>query len=327
MSILIWIEMAKDKEHGGQGWEFKQCLWSPEYKLVNGKNMKWAYWESVKQVKAGDIVVHLRGNKKASFIGQSIAETDGFRTVNRPSTISENWEYSKSFYRVNLADYKSFKYPLELDIVFKKKEQLLREYYNFNKNRKAQEKRLLFYAIQNAALRRQNGAYLSEVDDKLYKILFEEGVIKNDSTIREVETYAVVDEGIANLAVRKGQNDFSENVRKNFLNTCCFPGCEVCDRSFLVGAHIARWADYPKLRGQTANGLCLCLVHDKAFELGLFTLNEKLQISVNKERLGKFHQPIAGLNKSEGKVIKKSEIQINKEYLKYHWTRIGYKPE
>lgn len=319
--------MSKDENHGGEGWKFTRCLWSPEYKIVSGNRQHWAYWDCIQSVKAGEIVLHLRGDKNPKFVGQSIAETDGFSTILRPSNPGPNWNYADKFYRVNLKNYQPFEHPVELEKLFANKEIELRNYFNDNKRKNKKEKRLLFYVIQNSMLRRQNGAYLSEVDDDLYKILFcNKESVMNDR-VKEVNTYVTTNEGLSNLTFRKGQSDFSENVRNNFNHVCCFPGCEVVDRNFLIGSHIARWADHPEFRGETSNGLCLCLIHDKAFELGLFTLDENLNISVNNKRLVKFHNPILNLLEYHGKRIKNSKIPIDKSYIKYHWMRIGYSPE
>lgn len=65
------------------------------------------------------------------------------------------------------------------------------------------------------------------------------------------------------------------------LGQARFPDCDVSDPRFLIGSHIARWADNEKLRGNLGNGLCLCLIHDKAFEVGLYTRDEPLAVFVN----------------------------------------------
>ena len=43
----MWLEMARDETHGGNGWEFGSCLWSPSVK-TNGQ--RWPYWDLLKQV-------------------------------------------------------------------------------------------------------------------------------------------------------------------------------------------------------------------------------------------------------------------------------------
>ena len=48
-----------------------------------------------------------------------------------------------------------------------------------------------------------------------------------------------------------------------------------------MGAHIARWADAPELRGKLENGLCLCLMNYKAFEVGMFVVSRDCVIQIN----------------------------------------------
>lgn len=322
---MIWIEMSKDVSHGGKGWEFSTCLWSPAYKIVNEQKRIWSYWESVKHVKEGDIVLHLRGDTNPAFVGFSTAESDGFITDLKPIELDSKWDFAEEFYRVNLKDFELFSEPLLLSELFWDKKEQLRYYFNVNKNKK-KNKRLLFYVIQNEQLRRQNGAYLSEVDSELYGILFDrekEVWIKERPINSQINAYSA----IKSLPVRVGQNEFSNNVRSNFGEQCCFPDCDIKDRNFLVASHIARWTDRPEARGQTSNGLCLCLYHDKAFEIGLFTLDVNLMVSVNKERLLNFYKPINEIIQYHGYQIKKPQIEIDQKYLMDHWKRIGYEPK
>jgi len=58
----------------------------------------------------------------------------------------------------------------------------------------------------------------------------------------------------------------------------------------------------PHLRGETSNGLCL--LHDKTFELGLFTLTLDLRVAPNADRIGhspwgaRKHRPLRGATNS-----------------------------
>jgi len=216
------------------------------------------------KVETGDTILHLRGkDDEAAFVGFSTAASNGFETLERPSDAGP-WYYSSSFYRVILKDYTNFPRPLLLKEVFKTKDRVLREYYLWNKSQSAQYKKRLFYVIQSGRLQCLNGAYLSEVDAKLQEILFGADIAPeaNVGLQRPAES-TNVNERYYQQKVRLGQKDFSDNVRKNYNYQCCYPGCEIQDRKFLVGSHIARWTDAPQWRGETSNGLCLCLMHDK----------------------------------------------------------------
>ena len=89
-----------------------------------------------------------------------------------------------------------------------------------------------------------------------------------------------VGEKSSTSTIRLGQARFSRTVKRNYGGKCCFPSCDVDDERLLIGAHIERWADSPESRGDPSNGLCLCALHDKAFELGLFVLTDDFCVEV-----------------------------------------------
>ncbi|WP_339784467.1 HNH endonuclease [Paenibacillus sp. FSL R7-0313] len=323
---MMWIEMSTEETHGGKGWGFSQCLWSPAYKIVKNSRRPWPYWNSLIRVKEGDVILHLKGNAEPGFVGYSIAEADGFVTDLRPPNPGSQWDYAEMFNRVNLKDFELFTEKILLSKLFSQKESQLRYYFNINKIKKGNEKKLLFYVVQNDSLRRQNGAYLSELDRILSDILFDEITsytnVKETNIRKQVKAY----ESQSSLAIRIGQNEFSKNVKENFHNKCCFPSCEISDKNFLIGSHIARWSDRPELRGEIDNGLCLCLMHDKAFEMGLFTFDSDLLVSINTERLANYGNPINRIKEFNGYPIKQAQTCVNTDYLEHHWTRIGFRP-
>jgi len=275
-------------------------------------------------VRASEPVLHLRDNARGHgfFVGYSFAEQDGYETAERP-LVPGDWGYSSSFYRVPLIGYTPLPQPIDLDGVFSTRAAELRAYIERNRRKPRGQRRTLFCVIQNGRLQRQNGGYLSEVDDELDRLLL--GVSSGTPETASVLFGDVTTgERIQQLRARIGQQRFSEEVRANYGHTCCFPGCTITDDNFLVGSHIARWADVPELRGQLDNGHCLCLMHDKAFELGLFTVNENLCIVVNLEAIetkgsswATAHLPTAG-----GCLIRSGAVAPSREALQHHWARV-----
>lgn len=126
---------------------------------------------------------------------------------------------------------------------------------------------------------------------------------------------------------RVGQSEFSENVQDNYDHQCCFPGCEVADNRYLIGAHIARWADREDLRGDVSNGLCFCLHHDKAFEVGHFTIDEDLRVWTTVSQVEKSTWAQEHILPHAGEPIKKGEVPPHPEALKDHWKRLGFDEE
>lgn len=274
--MKMWIEMSRDKKHGGGEWGFTKCIWAPTYKKGGNESISWPFWNNVNKVKSGDVVFHLRGKgKKSEFIGYSIAKTDGHKTLECPPDAG-GWDYCTSFYRAFLSDFTAFDKAINLYQLFEEKESELSNYYD-----KKALPRNIFYTIQSGRLQCLNGGYLSEADDELLEI-----ILNNENMFSEVAPS--VDESVPtsvsvrSIKIRVGHARFSANVKDNYNNRCCFPDCKISDREFLIASHIARWADNVEKRGDTSNGLCLCPIHDRAFELGYFSLDDDFKICVNR---------------------------------------------
>ena len=129
---------------------------------------------------------------------------------------------------------------------------------------------------------------------------------------------------LSDLKVRQGQNIFSDRVKVRYGNMCLV--CGISETELLIGAHIVRWADDKSNRLNPANGLCLCSLHDRAFEHGLFTLDRKLRICVSNDVSS---DSVFGkqLWKLQGKLIRLGTAQPPGErFLAEHrkrWSRNG----
>ncbi|MEM5768572.1 MAG: HNH endonuclease [Bacillota bacterium] len=323
---MIWLEMSHDRNHGGLNWEFSKCLWSPAHKKsINNSNLHWAFWESILRVKQGEIVFHLTGRAKtAAIVGMSIAATDGYQTKTKP-TDPGIYVYDDLFYRVDLKDYKEFPIPILLTNLFIEKAELLENYFINNKNKPKDLKRSLFYVRQSNRLQCLNGAYLSEIEEELMGIIFGQPFVKKDSQDFNFEN-PDTDEVKREIQTRIGQQKFSELVKTNFKHKCCFPQCNVKDPRFLIGAHIARWSDIPELRGKINNGLCFCLLHDKAFELGYFTIDNEYKVIPNYHMTNISTSEVFKdlIERYKNEPIKPSNIVPSIKALEYHWNRFGY---
>jgi len=319
----MWLEMTRDTKHGGVGWEFATCLWSPARNIRSGR---WSYWESLLRARKGDVVVHLRGKGRlAFFVGYSSVEGEGYETTDRP-TEPGKYAYASSFYRVALRDFVEFKEPFSLLEVFREAEGALLTYREFNESRPKTQREHLFYALQAGRLQCLNGAYLSDFKETLAEIVFGHAVGVSSEN-RAVAVSTKTGEQLSRMKRRIGQAAFSEQVRGNYNHHCCFPGCIVAEDRLLVGSHIARWSDFEDLRGETANGLCFCLMHDKTFELGLFTLTRNFCIAINRGRVDQSQWAKANLVNAEGKPIRRAAISPAHNALARHWERIGFIPD
>ncbi|MCO4758590.1 MAG: HNH endonuclease [Oceanospirillaceae bacterium] len=80
-------------------------------------------------------------------------------------------------------------------------------------------------------------------------------------------------------AVRIGQASFRRAVLSAYANRCCITG--LSEPRLLVASHIIPWRDDVDNRLNPHNGLALSMLHDKAFDVGLITVDEKRRVVVS----------------------------------------------
>jgi len=105
---------------------------------------------------------------------------------------------------------------------------------------------------------------------------------------------------IALVQQRIKQNFFRRAVLSSYGEKCCVSG--VSSKRFLVASHIVAWRDDASIRLHPANGLCLSVIHDKAFDSHLFSLTDDYHIVLSEQLkqtrddfLRKIFLPIDGL--------------------------------
>jgi len=319
---MIYIEMSRDEAHGGGTWAFTNYVWAPTEKRGGGA---WPYWTKVRDVRQGDTILHLRGKTpNANFIGYSVASGDGFESTRRPPDPKE-WDYASAFYRADLTDFTPFHQPVNLMDIFQTRRTELEQYFDTNRNLRT-NKLNIFFVRQAGRLQCLNGAYLSDADEELLGALF--GPSGSHVSQADGRTLVSIQTGIQVSSVRSriGQSRFASAIKTLYGNQCCFPGCDMTDPRFLVGAHIARWSDNEALRGHMGNGLCLCLRHDRAFELGLFTLDEQYRVFVNPRELNSVSPVVHELVAHHGEQITLAEVRPLDDALLEHWIRVDIEP-
>ena len=67
-------------------------------------------------------------------------------------------------------------------------------------------------------------------------------------------------------------------------------------------------------------------MHDKAFELGYFTIDQNLEVAVNRAKAATSEWIMKNVVPYEKQGIKLGEIKPSKEAIQLHWERIGFKP-
>ena len=102
----VWVEITgADQDHGGPGWEFGTCLWSPATDEKGGKR-----YEAMWQPQADDLVLHFYkypwegGQAYTQLCGYSLVAAP-CQLVHTPPPYPGRWQAS-SYYRINLQSYK-----------------------------------------------------------------------------------------------------------------------------------------------------------------------------------------------------------------------------
>lgn len=123
--------------------------------------------------------------------------------------------------------------------------------------------------------------------------------------------------------MRLVQSFFSRSVLASYGFKCSFCGLEV--RSLLNASHIIPWKISVELRADPRNGFCLCVLHDRAFDRGLISVDADSRLLISK-RLKKTNPvPLhrVGLLELEGQRISlPGRFLPHISCLEYHRTSI-----
>jgi 5-methylcytosine-specific restriction protein B len=106
----IWFENTKSAhEHGGPGWEFGTCLWSPS-RDRGGKD----WYNAMREVRKGDLIVH---SCDGEFRGVSYAKGAYQERQDEPPKPAE-WAGMAPYYRIDLEGFLLLETPLPLKDLF-----------------------------------------------------------------------------------------------------------------------------------------------------------------------------------------------------------------
>ncbi len=85
-------------------------------------------------------------------------------------------------------------------------------------------------------------------------------------------------EGERLVKIRRGQRFFRKTILSAY-GLCCI--CKIPIPELLVASHIIPWREREDLRLNPHNGLCLCALHDKAFDQGLITVTIDYKVRIS----------------------------------------------
>ena len=105
------------------------------------------------------------------------------------------------------------------------------------------------------------------------------------------------------VKVRLVQRFFRDTVLASYNFNCAL--CKMSLPVMLNASHIIPWSIDKQRRADPRNGMCLCVLHDRAFDRGLITICEDMKIAVSREvktpHASKLHR--IGLIEIEGEKI------------------------
>jgi putative restriction endonuclease len=170
----------------------------------------------------------------------------------------------------------------------------------------------------------EHGYALAEKSEELLHDLFTKDEKKEVDFLARDKVRLVVPSGPteteATVKVRRGQQFFRQAVLNAYDVRCCISGINV--PRLLVASHIKPWGKFPEERLNPRNGLCLSAIHDAAFDAGLITLDDKLNVILSKRLRSYFPLPALEQNfvPFEGKHIRLPEklAEPDRMFLKFH---------
>ena len=81
------------------------------------------------------------------------------------------------------------------------------------------------------------------------------------------------------VKTRINQRFFRKMILASYDGMCCVTGMGV--EELLIASHIVPWRTDRENRMNPQNGLCLNALHDRAFDIGLITVNEDFKVQVS----------------------------------------------
>ena len=174
----------------------------------------------------------------------------------------------------------------------------------------------------------------NEFNNNWEKLAYESELLIAKFSKKTIEETAHIDaselpkgeEREALIKARVNQSFFRSSILSSYNQKCCVTGLSISD--FLVASHIIPWAKDEKNRLNPHNGLCLNVIHDKAFDKGYLTITAEYKIKLSK-CFDDFKKDIAVkelfLKYNNQSIMLPDKFLPSKEFLDYHYHKIFIK--
>lgn len=159
-----------------------------------------------------------------------------------------------------------------------------------------------------------------ESEEILVSLNGDEGIVESDDYFVNITQ---VTEAKQTVKVRLGQRFFRSTILSNYNTRCCI--CELPIESLLIASHIIPWKVDTENRLNPQNGMSLCAIHDKAFDRGILTLDEKYQILLGSDLLHLFEDEAIErffIHYQYKTIHMPEKFAPKKDFLEYHRNHI-----
>ncbi len=163
----VWIEDTNTAvhDHGGLGWEFGTCLWSPSSAEGGGD-----WYSLMREPKLNDFVIHFDGSVIVGWSRVAGPFQEGTEAPPNPA----QWAGRPSYYRIPLTDYRDFPNQVPLS------EFIVRHHDALTEELRTDTPKRFPFIIYNDTIRRAQGAYVTRCTPKLYELIWNEVYLNNE---------------------------------------------------------------------------------------------------------------------------------------------------
>ena len=154
----VWLELTRSShEHGGPGWEFGTCLWSPS-RAADGKD----WYRLMREAKTGDIVIHVNDSviEGYSVVDKPFVEIDAEPPKAGP------WADMAPYYRVDVKGFQRFARPVPLGDFLRDQRELIEQELSGGR-----PFRYPFQLEASGLIKTVQGGYLSKCTPRLYRAI------------------------------------------------------------------------------------------------------------------------------------------------------------
>ena len=189
--------------------------------------------------------------------------------------------------------------------------------------------KLVNFASLDPALKQRGLSASSKLDKEVWKEFFanetvvDETELVSETLYQETADEYFVEDAMTISKTRRLQRFFRKSVIANYGEKCCITGMSVPE--LLIASHIVPWSKDKRNRLNPQNGLCLNALHDKAFDIGLISIDASFKVMVS-PMLPQTHENSYILDFVGVQITPPEKFLPDPAFLDYHRTHIFRNP-